>query len=181
VSEFSYIDIFATKGIEYLLVIGFFLLLAAFWSFLSIPKKEIRKAQAEREELRRLLDFQRERMESEMTRLRDQRDTMQSALLARLQLFEHRAIDAWREANPEQASPPELGGLLDWVLAEHDQLAGDKKRLNYLAELAQWKPTLYRTSAPDGSVFVVDAAANGFGEGVSLRGAIDAARSRQEA
>ena len=128
-NEFSYIDIFATKGIEYLLVIGFFLLLAAFWSFLSVPKKEIRKAQEEREELRRLLDLQRERMETEMARLRDQRDMMQNALLARLQLFEHRAIDAWREAHPEQGSPPELGGLLDWVLAEHDELVGDKKRL----------------------------------------------------
>ena len=179
-SEFSYIDIFATKGIEYLLVIGFFLLLAAFWSFLSVPKKEIRKAQQEREELRRLLDSQRERMESEMARLRDQRDTMQNALLARLQLFEHRAIEAWREAHPEPGSPPELGGLLDWVLAEHEQLVGDKRRLDYLTDLAQWKPTLYRTSGPDGSAFVLDAAANGFGEGATLRGAVDAARSRQE-
>jgi hypothetical protein len=180
VNEFSYIDIFATKGIEYLLVIGFFLLLAAFWSFLSVPKKEIRKAQQEREELRRLLDLQRERTESEMASLRDQRDTMQNALLARLQLFEHRAVDAWREAHPEQGSPPELGGLLDWVLAERGELVGDKKRLNYLGELAQWKPNLYRTSGPDGSVFVVDAAANGFGEGATFRGAIDAARAQQE-
>jgi len=180
VSEFNYIDIFATKGIEYLLVIGFFLLLAAFWSFLSVPKKEIRKAQEEREELRRLLDFQRDRMETEIARLRDQRDTMQNALLARLQLFEHRAIDAWREAHPGQGSPPELGGLLEWVLAEYEELAGDKQRLSYLADLAPCKPTLYRTSGPDGSVFVVDAAANGFGEGATLRGAIDAARSRQE-
>jgi hypothetical protein len=65
-------------------------------------------------------------------------------------------------------------------LAERGELVGDKKRLNYLGELAQWKPNLYRTSGPDGSVFVVDAAANGFGEGATLRGAIDAARTQQE-
>jgi hypothetical protein len=121
VNEFSYIDIFATKGIEYLLVIGFFLLLAAFWSFLSIPKKEIRKAQEEREELRRLLDLQRERTESEMERLRDQRDRMQNALLTRFQRFEDRAMDAWRKAHPEQESPPELGAVLDWLLAERGE------------------------------------------------------------
>jgi len=45
VNEFSYIDIFATKGFEYLLVIGFFLVLVGFWSYLNMPKKEIRKAQ----------------------------------------------------------------------------------------------------------------------------------------
>jgi glycine cleavage system H protein len=36
---FSYVDIFATKGIEYLLVIGFLLLFVVFWRFLSKPAK----------------------------------------------------------------------------------------------------------------------------------------------
>jgi hypothetical protein len=181
VNEFSYIDIFATKGFEYLLVIGFFLLLAGFWSFLNVPKKEIRKAQEEREELRRLLSLQRERMESEMHKLRDERDMMQNALLAQLQLVEHRAIAAWHQAHPDQSAPPEIGGLLDWILADRDELLEDRKRLDYLAELVQWKPSLYRSSGSDGSVFVVDAAGEGLGEGTSLRGAIDAARSQRAA
>lgn len=36
---FTYIDIFATKGIEYLLVIGFLLLFIIFYRFLSTPAK----------------------------------------------------------------------------------------------------------------------------------------------
>jgi glycine cleavage system H protein len=36
---FSYVDIFATKGIEYLLVIGFLLLFIFFWRYLSRPQK----------------------------------------------------------------------------------------------------------------------------------------------
>jgi len=36
---FSYVDIFATKGIEYLLVIGFLGLLVFFWRFLVTPSK----------------------------------------------------------------------------------------------------------------------------------------------
>ena len=38
---FSYVDIFATKGIEYLLVIGFLLLFVVFWEFLSRPAKRV--------------------------------------------------------------------------------------------------------------------------------------------
>lgn len=178
-NEFSYIDIFATKGFEYLLVIGFFVLLAGFWSFLHIPKREIRDAQAEREELRRLLELQRERMESELKTLRGQRDSMQNMLLAQLQLIEQRAIAAWKEAHPGQSGAPELGGLLDWVLAEREELLQDKKRLDYLTELVQWKPSLYRASGSNGSVFVVDAAEQGLSEGACLRGAIDAARGQR--
>lgn len=36
---FSYVDIFATKHIEYLLVIGFLLIFVVFWRFLSRPAK----------------------------------------------------------------------------------------------------------------------------------------------
>ena len=175
-NEFNYVDIFATKGFEYLLVIGFFLLLVGFWSYLHVPKKEIRNAQAEREELRRLLEVQRERMETELNTLRGQRDMMQNTLLAQLHLIEQRAITAWNEAHSPEKGAPELGGLLDWVLAEREELVQDKKRLDYLSEIAQWKPSLYRTSGSNGSVFVVDAAEKGLGEGSSLRGAIDAAR-----
>ena len=38
---FHYVDIFATKGIEYLLVIGFLLLFVIFWRFLSRPAKAV--------------------------------------------------------------------------------------------------------------------------------------------
>lgn len=38
---FTYVDIFATKGIEYLLVIGFLLVFIPFWRFLSRPAKAI--------------------------------------------------------------------------------------------------------------------------------------------
>jgi glycine cleavage system H protein len=34
---FTYVDIFATKGIEYLLVIGFLLVLIRLWKFLNTP------------------------------------------------------------------------------------------------------------------------------------------------
>jgi glycine cleavage system H protein len=36
---FTYVDLFATKGIEYLLVIGFLLILVPFWSFLRVPAR----------------------------------------------------------------------------------------------------------------------------------------------
>jgi glycine cleavage system H protein len=36
---FTYVDIFATKGIEYLLVIGFLLVLVPFWRFLRVPAR----------------------------------------------------------------------------------------------------------------------------------------------
>lgn len=36
---FSYVDIFATKGIEYLLVLGFLLALVAFWRILNKPQR----------------------------------------------------------------------------------------------------------------------------------------------
>jgi len=36
---FTYVDLFATKGIEYLLVIGFLLVLAPFWRFLRVPAR----------------------------------------------------------------------------------------------------------------------------------------------
>jgi len=41
---FSYVDIFATKNIEYLLVIGFLLLFTFFWRFLSRPAKRVFEA-----------------------------------------------------------------------------------------------------------------------------------------
>ena len=36
---FTYVDLFATKGIEYLLVIAFLLALAPFWRFLRVPAR----------------------------------------------------------------------------------------------------------------------------------------------
>lgn len=36
---FTYVDLFATKGVEYLLVIGFLLLIAPFWRFLRVPAR----------------------------------------------------------------------------------------------------------------------------------------------
>jgi len=41
---FSYVDIFATKHIEYLLVIGFLLLFILFWRFLSTPARRVLEA-----------------------------------------------------------------------------------------------------------------------------------------
>ncbi|HYA89964.1 MAG TPA: glycine cleavage system protein H [Thermodesulfobacteriota bacterium] len=41
---FSYVDIFATKGIEYLLVIGFLLLFVVFWRSLARPAKAVFQA-----------------------------------------------------------------------------------------------------------------------------------------
>jgi glycine cleavage system H protein len=41
---FSYVDIFATKHVEYLLVIGFLLLFIFFWRFLSTPAKRVFEA-----------------------------------------------------------------------------------------------------------------------------------------
>jgi glycine cleavage system H protein len=41
---FSYVDIFATKHIEYLLVIGFLLLFVFFWRFLSKPARRVFEA-----------------------------------------------------------------------------------------------------------------------------------------
>ena len=41
---FSYVDIFATKGIEYLLVIGFLLLFIFFWRYLSRPARRVFEA-----------------------------------------------------------------------------------------------------------------------------------------
>ena len=37
--NFKYVDMFATKGIEYLLILGFLLLLVIFWRFLNKPAK----------------------------------------------------------------------------------------------------------------------------------------------
>ena len=36
---FTYVDLFASKGIEYLLVIGFLLVLVPFWRFLRVPAR----------------------------------------------------------------------------------------------------------------------------------------------
>src|SRR4030042_1128255 len=41
---FSYVDIFATKHIEYLLVIGFLLVFVLFWRFLSKPASRVFEA-----------------------------------------------------------------------------------------------------------------------------------------
>jgi DNA repair exonuclease SbcCD ATPase subunit len=176
VNEFSYIDIFATKGFEYLLVILFFLVLVGFWSFLSRPKKEIQKAQAESAELRRLLDQQRERVDAEIAELRTQREQMQNSLLARFQVVEQKALAAWREAHSDaKADAPDLVRLLDWTLAERETLVQDRRRLDYLSDLVQWKASLYSKAGSDGAV-VVEASGKAFGEGGTLRGAIDAAR-----
>jgi glycine cleavage system H lipoate-binding protein len=37
--SFKYVDMFATKGIEYLLILGFLLILVIFWRFLNKPSK----------------------------------------------------------------------------------------------------------------------------------------------
>jgi hypothetical protein len=179
-SEFSYIDIFATKGLEYLLVIGFFLLLVGFWWLLSVPKKEIRKAQAEREELRKLLDLQRDRTESEISKLREQREHMQSALLAQIQLVEQKALEAWRDSHAEEGTPPDLVKLLEWVLAEREALRRDKDRLDYLIHLVQRKVALYLQAEPDGPT-ALDAAGEGVHHGATLREAIDAAQGQRSA
>jgi len=42
--SFSYVDIFATKGIEYLLVIGFLLFFVVFWRFLARPARAVLRA-----------------------------------------------------------------------------------------------------------------------------------------
>ena len=179
-NEFSYIDIFATKGFEYLLVIGFFLLLVGFWTFLNSPRKEILKAESEREELRKLLELQRERMEAELGNLRGQRDDMQNALLAQLRLIEDRAVAAWNDAHPEPRQAPDLVKLLDWVLNERESLAEDRKRLDYLSRIVPSGPNLYRTPGADGSV-VLEADSGGSGRGGTLREALDQARSQQAA
>ena len=47
---FTYVDIFATKGIEYLLVIGFLIIIVPFWRFLRVPARSgieaVRRAMA---------------------------------------------------------------------------------------------------------------------------------------
>jgi glycine cleavage system H protein len=47
---FTYVDIFATKGIEYLLVIGFLIIIIPFWRFLRVPARSgieaVRRAMA---------------------------------------------------------------------------------------------------------------------------------------
>ena len=40
---FTYVDIFATKGIEYLLVIGALLLFIPFWRMVSRPERQFKK------------------------------------------------------------------------------------------------------------------------------------------
>ncbi len=44
---FTYVDIFATKGVEYLLVIGFLALFVPFWKYLSKPAKALIEATKE--------------------------------------------------------------------------------------------------------------------------------------
>jgi hypothetical protein len=39
---FTYVDIFATKGIEYLLIIDFLLIFILFWRILSAPAERLR-------------------------------------------------------------------------------------------------------------------------------------------
>jgi len=39
---FTYVDIFATKGIEYLLIIDFLLIFILFWRLLSAPAEKVR-------------------------------------------------------------------------------------------------------------------------------------------
>jgi len=43
---FTYVDIFATKGIEYLLVIGFLIVLIGFFKLLNTPAKGYREREA---------------------------------------------------------------------------------------------------------------------------------------
>jgi hypothetical protein len=35
-----FVDIFATKGIEYIVVIGFFIIIIQFWKYLNTPAKK---------------------------------------------------------------------------------------------------------------------------------------------
>ncbi|MBW7995820.1 MAG: glycine cleavage system protein H [Candidatus Glassbacteria bacterium] len=44
--SFSSVDIFATKGLEYLLVIGYLMVLVVFWKFLNRPSLELQGAAA---------------------------------------------------------------------------------------------------------------------------------------
>jgi hypothetical protein len=46
-TEIFYVDIFATKGIEYLLVIGYLILLVVFWNILNKTGKDKRGRQEE--------------------------------------------------------------------------------------------------------------------------------------
>ena len=41
--SFSYVDIFLTKGIEYLLVIDFLLIFVLFWKALTTPVEKLEK------------------------------------------------------------------------------------------------------------------------------------------
>jgi hypothetical protein len=43
VGAFSYVDIFLTKGIEYLLVIDFLLIFILFWKALTTPVEKLEK------------------------------------------------------------------------------------------------------------------------------------------
>jgi hypothetical protein len=116
-------------------------------------------------------------MDAEMAELRDQREQMQNALLARFQVVEQKALAAWSETHSgTNADAPDLVSLLDWTLAERDMLVEDRRRLDYLTDLVQWKASLYSKGGSDGGV-VVDASGKALGEGDTLRGAIDAARN----
>lgn len=46
---FTYVDIFLTKGIEYLLVIDFLLIFILFWKALSVSAEEVQKRGVEAE------------------------------------------------------------------------------------------------------------------------------------
>ena len=70
--------------------------------------------------------------------------------------------------------------LLDWVLAERDSLAKDKKRLDYLTHFVERRVSLYRQPETDGPTVLV-AAGEGVGQGETLREAIDAAQRRRMA
>jgi hypothetical protein len=37
-----FVDFFATKGIEYIIVIGFFILIIPFWKYLNTPSKKVK-------------------------------------------------------------------------------------------------------------------------------------------
>lgn len=43
---FTYIDIYATKGIEYLIVIGFLISVMMFWRYLWVPRREVTREPA---------------------------------------------------------------------------------------------------------------------------------------
>ncbi len=54
---FSYVDIYATKGIEYLIIIAFLLLVMAFWRYVTSPERRTAVAEAVRRGLEEMVEY----------------------------------------------------------------------------------------------------------------------------